>query len=63
MDNISTITVVLQGDLTANNLEMMADRISKAIRGDGFPAQSSTDEYKTCDGIDVNGWVCIGRSK
>ncbi|MFH2067837.1 MAG: hypothetical protein ABIK15_21715 [Pseudomonadota bacterium] len=63
MDNISTITVVLQGELGTKDLETMADRIRKAIRGDAVPAKSGTAEFKSCDGINIKDWVCIGSSK
>ncbi len=64
MDKISTITVVIPGDLSTTYLETIADRIQKVIRGDAVPPNSDTKEYKTCDGIDISKWgICIGSSK
>lgn len=63
MDKVSTITVVIQGDLTDKDLETIADRIRKAIRGEAVPAKSDTAEFKSCDGINIKDWVCIGSSK
>jgi hypothetical protein len=63
MEKISTITVVIEGDLATKDLETMADRIRKAIRGDAVPAKSGTAEFKNCDGINIKDWVCIGSSK
>ena len=62
MQDINTITIVLEGQLKPGDLDAMANRIRKAIRGEAISA-SKAPEFKECDGISIKDWVCIGHSK
>ena len=60
---VSTITIVLIGDASEADLKAMAERAQRAIRGQAVPATTGTDEFKSCDGINLFDKVCIGSSK
>jgi hypothetical protein len=63
MNNINTITVVLEGELTAEDLALLSERIRKAIHGEALNAKSGPTDFKSCDGINIKDWICIGSSK
>ncbi|MCM3724587.1 hypothetical protein M3226_02580 [Neobacillus cucumis] len=64
--NTIVISVVIEADnedMKKLNVEAITERIHRAIHGEKVEAITNTDnEFKTCDGINVRDFVCIGRS-
>lgn len=56
----STITVVLDGELSYRDLQHLANRIRCVVRGEAIPATGL--EFKSCDGVSIKDMICIGKS-
>ena len=62
-ETVSTITIVLIGRIRKGDLEALAERARMAIRGEAVPSTTGTEEFKSCDGVNLFDKVCIGKSK
>ena len=58
----AVITVVLESknDLDSETLGKLAQKIESAISGKALSAAPANE--RSCDGIDIGGFVCIGKS-
>jgi hypothetical protein len=60
------ITAVLEGPgINSLNAEIVAERVHRAIYGEDLDKIAAKEglEYRSCDGIDLGGYVCIGESR
>ena len=59
---IAVINIVIEGPKLAElNIEALAETINLALKGESI-TQADASERRTCDGIDIMGRICIGRS-
>ncbi|WP_421258229.1 hypothetical protein [Aeromonas sp. 600886] len=64
----NVITVVIEGDdekMKNFNFGALAERIHRCCQGEEIDGVKGTEgaEFKSCDGINIKGWICIGSSK
>ncbi|MGR6341497.1 hypothetical protein ACU5CE_27420 [Priestia megaterium] len=64
---VGVISVIIEAEsekMKKVNLDAIAERINRLIQGEKVEALTNTEnEYKSCDGIDIGGFVCVGSSK
>jgi hypothetical protein len=63
----NVITVVIEGDedkMNSFNFGALAERIHRCCAGEGLDVIRGSEgaEFKSCDGVNVKDWICIGKS-
>ncbi|MGJ5638617.1 hypothetical protein ACSBQ0_18365 [Bacillus altitudinis] len=65
-NNAVVISVVINGEadkMKKLEIDAIANRIDRVIKGEKVEALNASDTERRCDGIDIGGFICIGSSR
>jgi hypothetical protein len=60
MDTVSIITVILEGKLSGNDLQALAQRFNKVIHGEAVPM--TLMECNNWQVTNIRSYICVGTS-
>jgi hypothetical protein len=60
----NVISIVIDGSSDGFNFDALAERLHRCCRGEPLPDIRNTEgaEFKSCDGVNIKDWICIGKS-